>query len=99
MARPAELLKITVFADYTQITFLRDCTVRWSTDTVTWHDMGTRTEGFLLRDDGGGQQNPERSYMAIPLDGGPSLTYWSRQAGLAFADLMEPWFPSKRKEG
>jgi len=75
-----------------EITVLQDCSIRWSTDTSTWCDMGPRQAGHVFRDAASTPNNP-RSYMAT--DGVRTQCYWSRGAGMAFADMMEPWIPTR----
>jgi hypothetical protein len=75
-----------------EIIVLQDCSIRWSVDTTLWYDMGERFKaGHTFHDAASTADNP-RSYMAV--DGERRQTYWSRRAGVALAELMEPWFPS-----
>lgn len=85
----AEYLEVTSHGDRDVIVVLRTCSIRWSTDTTLWHDMGFFTEHAELRVDTGGTL---RSYMAV--DGQVRRTYFHHAAALAFTDLMEPWFPN-----
>jgi hypothetical protein len=90
-ARDDDLLRIKEHPDHVDIEVLKTCDIRWSEDTTIWNSMGSFQAGTVLTD----HYRPERprSYMAN-VDQGPWQTYYSREAGRAFAELMEPWFPS-----
>lgn len=96
--RHDEILHITEHEDHTQIRVLKTCDIRWSTDTVTWCAMGPYGAGPEVADYDATATKP-RSYMAMVDHGRSWLTYYHRDAAMAFADLMEPWFPrEKRRE-
>lgn len=84
------MLKITQHETHTVIQALRRCSVRWSVDTVTWHDMATLNRGMVLRDYDAPEDKP-RSYSAV-VDGQVRQNYLTREAELAFADMLGPWF-------
>ena len=86
------MLGVSKDAPNPKITVLQDCQIRWSTDTCTWHDMGRYEAGASFRDPGSTASNP-RSYMAV--DGDRTQIYYSRRAGMSFADMMEPWIPTR----
>lgn len=87
--RPQEMLAVTQHDDRTEITVLRTCDIRWSTDATLWHSMGEHEAGSVLTDRDAPRSAP-RSYMALV--GDEQLIYYHRDAAMAFADLMEPWF-------
>jgi len=75
-----------------EIIVRQDCSIRWTIDTTTWHDMGRFEAGTVFRDADSTASNP-RSYMAV--DGDRTQPYYSRRASMSFADMMEPWFPTR----
>ena len=91
--RPDEpMLSVSKEAANPEITVLQDCSIWWSVDTTVWHDMGRFEAGHTFRDADPTAGSP-RSYNAR--DGVRSQFYWSRGAGMALAELMEPWFPTR----
>lgn len=89
MVRPGEMLAVVQYDDYAEVTVLRSCTIRWSVDCTVWHDLGVHEAGSVVTDRDAPRDRP-RSYMALV--GEERLDYYSRDAAVAFAGLMEPWF-------
>jgi hypothetical protein len=88
--------------DHTEITVLQPCTVAWSVDNCTWHTLRDADEvcrtGGVFRDYEAPLGHP-RLYTAT-VDG--RTVQWvptNEAAFVAFADMMEPWFPSRRGHG
>lgn len=88
----APMLSVSKDDSNPEIVVLRDCSIRWSTDTSIWYDMGPRQAGHTFRDAASTAINP-RSYTAT--DGVRTQTYYSRGAAMSFADMMEPWIPTR----
>lgn len=88
----APMLSVSKDDSNPEIVVLRDCSIRWSTDTSTWYDMGPRQAGHVFRDAASTAINP-RSYMAV--DGDRTQTFYSRGAAMSFADMLEPWIPTR----
>lgn len=86
-------LSVEYNADHTEVHVRYPCSVRWSTDTCTWHDMGSFDVGHTIVDPDGTPAKP-RSYMSIDADGHVQI-YYHQAAALSFADMMEPWFPTR----
>lgn len=91
-------IKVVQRDDHTEITVLQPCTLAWSVDNCTWHTLRDADEvcrtGGVFRDYEAPLNRP-RQYMAS-VEGQTVAWAPTREAAVAFADMMEPWFPSRR---
>jgi len=89
-----EYLNITQHGNHTEVDVLRPCEIQWSTDTTVWCSVLSQVPaGTKFRDFDAPASKP-RSYRALAVvNGHPTyLHYYHREAAMAFAGLMAPWY-------
>lgn len=84
-------LQIEEHEHYTQVTVVKQCGISWSIDGTLWTEaLHLATPGTVWRDFGA-PAGARRNYAAR-VGNRTVQSYWHREAALAFAEVMSPWF-------
>ena len=87
-----EPLTVAERGDHTEITVLEACVVRWSDDGCIWRTLGEFAAGDVYRDFEASERG--RHYATV-VDGQIRWQYMPLGAAKVFAEVMEPWLPSR----